>query len=407
MATVSDKRRVLLVLEATLGGTGRHILDLTKGLLDRNCEVHLVYSNLRADVQFTRGIAKLQRERPEFRTHQIQIARAVAPSDLRVFWRLFQYLKQHGPFDIIHGHSTKAGFIARLVPGTGNSAKIYTPHALMTMDPRLKGIKRRAVSTLESFLARRSTKVVVLSREEWQCARITGIPEDKLVLIENGVDIDALTRFSTQRVEVRKALGVPRDAGCVGFVGRLSDQKEPMRLLEAFALAKKRASRPTKLVIVGFGPLESALKARVIELGIDSDVIWAGPVDGAVYMSAFDVLALCSRIEGFSYVLLEAMAAGVPFVSTPVGVATEIVKRSGGGFVCSPWNSDTFADLLVRVLEEPGLRDSLSDAARRAVEEFSVDRMVDRISALYSSVAAVRAPIPRERASYQRSGGSR
>src|SRR5580692_1042843 len=105
--TAENKRRVLLILEATLGGTGRHILDLARGLLERDNEVHLIYSDLRADVQFQRGLERLRTEWPEFRSERVRISRAVTVSDVAAFWRLFRYLRRHGPFDIIHGHSTK------------------------------------------------------------------------------------------------------------------------------------------------------------------------------------------------------------------------------------------------------------------------------------------------------------
>jgi glycosyltransferase involved in cell wall biosynthesis len=381
------KQRVLLILEATLGGTGRHILDLAKGLLERGNDVHLVYSTLRSDVQFQRGLERLRAARPEFQSVGMRITRGVTASDALVFWRLFKHLRRNGPFDIIHGHSTKAGFLARLVPGSGKAAKLYTPHALMTMDPGLRGARRWAVSTLESYLATRSTNVIVVSRDEWGCALDTGISERKLVLIENGVDLAAFERRAECSAEIRESLGVPPGTFCVGFIGRLTEQKKPERVLDAFAILKRKATLPVKLVVVGFGPMESALKARAAELGLDRDVIWAGPLDGAAYVAAFDVLAHASLYEAFAYVFLEALASGVPFVSTRVGVATELARDGGAGFVCEPWNTDRFADLLLRIAEDQTLRAGLSAAAKRAVAQFDLNRMLDRISDLYDRVS--------------------
>jgi glycosyltransferase involved in cell wall biosynthesis len=402
---MSEKRKVLLVLEATLGGTGRHILDLARGLLDRNDEVHLIYSGLRADVQFTQGLARLKRERPDFRALEIRITRAVTPGDFVVFYRLFRYLRQNGPFDIIHGHSTKAGFVARIVPGAGRAAKIYTPHGLMTMNPELRGLGRRAVSALESFLARRSAKVIVVSRDEWRCAVETGIPERKLALIENGVDVAALARHAERREEIRASLRVPREAACVGFIGRLTEQKKPERVLDAFAILKRKTTLPVKLVVIGCGLPEFALKTHATALGLERDVVWAGPLDGAAYVAGFDVLACTSTYEAFAYVFLEALASGVPFVSTRVGVAEELGQGGSAGFVCEPWNTERFADLLLRVIEDQTLRRSMSEAAKRVVAEFSLDRMLNRISDLYDSVA----PIPAGSAANFRiaAGGSR
>ena len=381
------KRRVLLILEATLGGTGRHILDLARGLLERGNDVHLIYSTLRADVQFQRGLEKLRIEWPKFRCADIRITRAVTPSDAIAFFQLFLYLRRNGPFDIVHGHSTKAGFLARLVPGAGTAAKVYTPHALMTMDPWLGSARRLAVSLLEAFLATRSSKVIVVSRDEWRCALETGLPEQKLVLIENGVDLAALSFRAQRRMEIRASLGVPADAFCVGFIGRLTEQKKPTRVLEAFSIVKRKSRTPVKLVVIGYGPLEGSLKTRAAVLGLERDVIWAGPVDGAAYVAAFDVLAHASLYEAFAYVFLEALASGVPFVSTRVGVSEELAEGGGAGFVCQPWNTEYFAELLLRMIENPMLRTEMSEAAKRASAAFDLGRMLSGISSVYESVA--------------------
>jgi glycosyltransferase involved in cell wall biosynthesis len=383
-----SKSRVLLVLEATLGGTGRHILDLANGLVSRGYEVHLVYSLMRSDPQFDSGLDRLCRARPELRTHEIAITRSVTLSDARVFWRLFRYVKKFGPFHIVHGHSTKAGFIARLVPGLGRAARLYTPHALMTMDSNLRGLSRFAVATLESLLARRSRKVIVVSEQEHLCALDTGIPESKLVRIENGVDTRELATRALARENIRRELGIPPKAACVGYVGRFCDQKEPARIIEAFALVRKSASRPTKLVMLGFGPLENALKSRSVELGIDRDVIWPGPLDGTKYVAAFDVLAHSSRTEAFAYVLLEALASGVPVVATRVGAADELIGDGSAGYICDPWATEKFAELVLKVLEEPATRSSLSAAARTVAARFDVKCMVDKVSALYDAVTS-------------------
>lgn len=398
-------RKILLVLEATLGGTGRHILDLSRGLLERKNEVHLVYSDLRADVQFREGLEKLRAEWPAFRVARMRITRGVTVTDAPVFLRLFRYLRRNGPFDIVHGHSTKAGFLVRLVPGTGGAALLYTPHALMTMDSGLRGIRRLAVSLLESFLATRSEKIIVVSRDEWKCALETGIPVSKLVRIENGVDLEVFAQRAVRRAEIRAALGVPGEAVCVGFIGRLTEQKKPARILDAFAIVKQASRLPVKLVMIGYGPLEGSLKAHAAGLGLDRDVIWAGPLDGAAYVAAFDVLAHASLFEAFAYVFLEALASGVPFVSTPVGAAVELAESGGAGFVCEPWSTERFAGLLRRVVEDQALRTSMSAAAQRAVAEFDLDRMLNRISDLYEKVA----PTPSGNATGFRvaTGGSR
>jgi glycosyltransferase involved in cell wall biosynthesis len=128
---------------------------------------------------------------------------------------------------------------------------------------------------------------------------------------------------------------------------------------------------------------------RAVELGVGQDVIWAGPVDGAAYVAAFDVLAHASLYEAFAYVFLEALGSGVPFVSTRVGVSEELAQSGGAGFVCEPWDAERFAEFLLLLIENPGLRGAMSEAAKKVVEAFDLDRMLNKISDLYDRVAPI------------------
>jgi glycosyltransferase involved in cell wall biosynthesis len=381
----------MLVLEATLGGTGRHILGVARGFLERNDEVHLVYSLVRADAQFEVGLRKLRDDYPRLGECVLPIRRPVVPADAYLLWKMYRYSRRHGPFDIIHGHSTKAGFLSRLLPDS-RASKIYTPHGLMTLDPSLKGLRRWAVCRLESFLSILSKKIIVVSEEERSCALATGIESDKLVLIENGIDLARFARAASLRTQLRASFGLSPECPCIGWVGRLCDQKEPGRLLDAFAFVNEKMSGLAKLVVIGSGSLEAALRARAQSLGIDKNVIWAGGIDGADHMGMFDVLAHSSRMEGFGYVFLEALASGVPIVTTRVGGAAELVEPSGAGFICDPWHPEMFGGLLIRVLEDANLRASMSEAGRRSVSRFDIVRMLDLVSDVYDSVAP--APFP-------------
>src|SRR5579872_207573 len=97
--------KILLVLEAALGGSGRHVLDLADGLLARRHDVSLVYSPLRADYTFLRRIASLHITWPSFVFESIPITREVTFSDIASYMSLARYLRTSGPFDVIHAHS--------------------------------------------------------------------------------------------------------------------------------------------------------------------------------------------------------------------------------------------------------------------------------------------------------------
>lgn len=376
--------KILLVVEATLGGSGRHAVDLAGGLLKRDHEVHLVYSRLRADRNFIAGLDRLNAAHSRFQGHEIPINRELSPFDFVAYLKLCRVVRQYGPFDIIHSHSTKAGFLSRLLVGRSGTRSVYTPHGLMTMDPRLPRSRRIAVSALESLLSRFCSAVIVVSPMERACARRAGIATNNLVVIPNG--IDAKPEDPTERDRIRSHLGLNPDEVCVGWVGRFTDYKCPDRMLEAFAKFSLKVSKPARLVMIGAGPLAELLLRQAANLGIANKVLFMGEADGPAHMPAFDILAHTSLFEGFAYVFLEALSVGVPVVTTNVGATAELVEESVTGHVCDPWDPERFAGLLQEIVDKPENRAFIARAARQRVARYSTTAMVGATVALYESL---------------------
>jgi glycosyltransferase involved in cell wall biosynthesis len=373
--------KILLVVEAALGGSGRHVLDLAEGLLAHGNEVHLVYSPLRADRAFTAGAAELRASTPGFHTHSIPIKRELGFSDVRCFLSLSLYVHRNGPFEIIHAHSTKAGFLARLLINRGGARVIYTPHGLMTLDPALRGLRRRAVCFLESTLSWLCSSVIAVSAGERRCALATGIPAKKLITIPNGVDAPPVNREA-----LRAEFGILPETICIGWVGRLTEYKAPGRILEAFALMKQCTATPVRLFLTGWGPLEDLVRKQADQLNIADHVTFAGEVDGPSHIAAMDVLAHTSTFEAFAYVFLEAISSGVPVVTTRVGGADDLVEEGVTGYICDPWNPDVFANLLQRTVEDRELRSSMAAPARLRAARFTVNAMVNSTVEVYHRV---------------------
>jgi glycosyltransferase involved in cell wall biosynthesis len=373
--------KILLLLEATLGGTGRHILDLASGLLALDHEVHLVYSTLRADRAFVQGLAALRHE-PRFRSHEIFIRRELGLSDIRAYFALLKYVRRHQPFDILHAHSTKAGFLLRLLISRRRASVVYTPHGLMTLNSDLKHFSRWAVCLLESALARVSDSIISVSGAERQCAIETGIPERKLIVIHNGLSPTHVPAMG-HRDAMRAQLGLATDTVCIASVGLLVPNKEPGRLLDAFANLASKTSRPLSLLVIGWGPLQDKLRDQAAALGIGNSVRFLGQVSGIEYLPAVDILAHTSRYEGFGYVFLEALSAGIPIITTRVGGADELLEPGITGYICDPWDVEVFSTHLRRLVEDPEQRAAGASRARAKAEEASANAMVGATAALY------------------------
>jgi glycosyltransferase involved in cell wall biosynthesis len=265
---------------------------------------------------------------------------------------------------------------------------IYTPHGLMTLDPSLTGVRRGAVCALESTLARWCDTVICVSIGEHQCAIGTGINSTKLVVVPNGIPQNAAGTYAHRREEIRASLGLSSDTTVIGYVGRFVSYKKSHRVIEAFALLKQKTAKPSRLVMIGWGPLEPDLQRCAVELAVEKDILFPGQVDGPTYIPALDVLAHTSSFEAFGYVFVEALSSGVPIVTTRVGGTDELISNGVTGYVCDPWEPSAFADYLKLLVEDPDRRLAMSAVARERAAQYSVEKMIDSVLELYRQPGA-------------------
>ncbi len=373
--SLMPRRKVLLVLENAGGGTGRHVVDLAAGLIRMGWSVDLLYSTGRLEPWFEREVAAI----PGLKLHVLEMATGISWTDLRAAAGLRRFIRSKGPFDIVHGHSSKGGALARIAAAATGAAVVYTPHALYTLDPKLSRTKRIIFAALERNLARLTHAVVCVSRAEFKHAREIGIPVSKLRLITNGIDVSGFGH----RIDARRQMALNDDEFCIGHVGRLVPQKAVHVLIETFAAV--RAQRPSaRLVIVGDGPDRRPLELLAARSSHAEAIQFLGARDGRLLMPGFDVFALTSNYEGFPYVLLEAAVSGVPVVMTDVGGGEEMVE-SGTTVVARR------AEELVEQLKKRYHHAAASDReriaiGRRAAERFSLQAMIEQTCALYESV---------------------
>jgi glycosyltransferase involved in cell wall biosynthesis len=206
-----------------------------------------------------------------------------------------------------------------------------------------------------------------------------------VVSIPTGIDLS--TYCPGDRMLARMALGLPTDAFLIGIVATLRSWKGHRYLLEAFAGLGDRQSR---LAIVGDGPQREALGKQVRDAGLQSRVTFAGNRDDVVpWLQAFDVFCLPSYAnEGVPQALMQAMATGLPVVTTAVGSIGEIVSDGDTGLVIAPQDAAALRIALERLQAEPALRAALSrEAHRSAHEKFGEERMVERMEQVFRSAA--------------------
>lgn len=367
--------RLMEVLEPSGGGSGRHFIDLCRGMQARGHIVHAVYSPVRAEPRFVDELASLGLAG----MHAVAMARAPGLSDFRAWWALRAATVRTGPLDIIHGHSSKAGALSRIrLPGP-HVPRVYTPHAFRTMDPGLSPVSRKVYGSIERLLARSFTdRLICVSADEYAHARALGMPRDRLSIVVNGVD----TPPSESRGSVRSALGIPQDALVFGFVGRLTHQKAPERLVAAFERVAERVP-DAQLLMIGNGEMQDTVRWQIDACRHAARMHLTNEFTGPQAMAAIDVLVVPSRYEAMSYAMLEAAAAGKPLILSNVGGASTVLKDGENGLLVA--NDDDPEHLSAAMLElsRPDRLTRHAAAANARSRDYSLERMISETEAIY------------------------
>ncbi len=204
--------------------------------------------------------------------------------------------------------------------------------------------------------------------------------------IPNGID---MARFATAPApDAIPGLVRPEGEVIVGTLAGLRPVKNLPRLVRVFADAVRRlADPPARLVIVGTGPDDARIRAEAARLGIADRLVMPGFLAHPHrYVGLFDIFALSSDSEQFPISLVEAMAAGLPAVSTRVGDVEEIVAPENTPFLAAPADEAALAHGLVRLLAGPGLRASIGAANRAKVAaNYTRAAMIARYAAVYGA----------------------
>lgn len=387
MSTSGGRRaRVLQVMEATIGGTKRHLTELSIGLHRAGCQVEVACPPVRSeafgDTSFVSDVA-----RAGIPVHPIPMHRSISPgADLLATLRLARLMRR-GRYDIVHCHSSKAGVIGRVAARLAGVPRVcYTPHGFSYLIPEFRR-RRWLYLTIERVLGRFTGRLIAVSPSEGTEAVQRGIvPADRVAVIENGLDPDELPG-PAERAKVRAEYGWEDDALVVGTVARQMAQKDPFTWLRT-AAAVARTHDKVRFVWVNGGELLAASKrlAQTLDLGERMTFLPYVP-NASRLMVGFDVLMLSSRFEGLSYVVLEAMGLGKPVVATDVLGTRDVIEHGKNGLLAPPGEPQALAARLRAVLDQPDRGAALGARARATIAaRFTKERMVTRTRALYEQL---------------------
>jgi glycosyltransferase involved in cell wall biosynthesis len=364
--------RVVHVAGSAEWGGGERYLELLARGLDRDRFALSVV--LPAAGPFLERLARL-----EIPVHVVDLGRLVAPSAI---FRLAATLRRLAP-DIVQSHGARSNFYARLAVALLRGPRhVSTVHNSLRAYP-VSPLRRLLYRSMDRLTLPLTTRVLCVARA------LTGDYAVPTTVIPNGVALEDLDVGRGQGRLVRAELGLGA-APVVGFVGRLTPQKDPATFLQAVA-AVRREVPAVRGVIVGDGPLRRDLERDAPRRGLASHCVLVGPrPDVPAVLDAMDVFVLSSVSEGFPFVVLEAMAMGCPVVATAVDGVTEIVEDGVSGVLVPPRDPAAIARAVVDLLRRPDRASALGAAARaRVAEHFGLEAMIRRTQELYLEVAGV------------------
>ncbi|UCH33715.1 MAG: glycosyltransferase [Armatimonadota bacterium] len=303
--------------------------------------------------------------------------------DVRLVANLVRVIRRER-VSLVHSHMFRIGLNSCLAARVAGIPAIVTVHGLSDFET---GRRRLAIWFLSQLASRIVTVSRYLRRQLMGSCRVRA---SRIATIHNGVP---LGHFPADHHESRRQVRAELDlegAFAVGTVGRLSPVKGHQHLIDAIAgLADE--TPVVRLLIVGPGPLRSALAARSEALGLADRVRFLGFRDDIPrLLSALDCFVLPSLSEGLSIATMEAMAAGLPVVVTDSGGPSDLVEHGETGLVVPPGDASALSAAIATVLREPELARRLGAAARRRAQAFDMRDMVDRYEMLYREVLSDR-----------------
>jgi glycosyltransferase involved in cell wall biosynthesis len=376
-----------VIARLNVGGPAQHVILLTAGLDRTRFHTTLVTGIV------GRGEGDLL---PAARARGIepivvrQLGSAIRPMhDLAALGKLVRLFRQLQP-DIVHTHTAKAGAVGRLAARLTRVPRcVHTFHGHV-LEGYFSPATTRLFLRIERALAEHTDRIITVSPRLRHALLAMGVGRPEQVeVIPLGLDLDRFVRASRGQTDLRGALQIPVGAPLLGIVGRLVPIKDHPTLFRALNLFPD-ASQAAHLVVVGDGERREALQQLAHALGLAGRIHFLGwRHDLEAVLGDLDVVICCSQNEGTPVSLIEAMAAGVPVVSTDVGGVSDVVSHGETGWLVPAGDPAALAQGIERLLKDPELRRRLAAAARPVVlERHDVKGLIHRIDSLYVDVLA-------------------
>lgn len=275
-----------------------------------------------------------------------------------------------GKVDVLHSHNLR-GLICACF------CKIFFWKRVIVFTQHTSYLKRKRYHFFLKWLV---NGYIAICKSAQESMLNNGIPQDKIHLVHNGVSEINKKDFFFPMVEGKNFV----------VVGRMVPEKNHAMLVDA--VAKVARSRPEKKFAIWFfgdGPLREFIEGRAREQGVEERLKFLGSVSEAKsYLHNFDFFLMSSNVEGMPISALEALASGIPVMSTNVGGLFEIINQGRNGLIVPPDDVEEFSAAIQRILEED-LDVKYKESMKHAKADYSIDGVMDKHSELYRCLVAI------------------
>jgi len=389
--------KLMLVMEATDGGTARYLEEVSIGLSEVGINVHVACA-ARRNPRFRAVLTRLQGL--GIQVTEVDMRREVRPiKDAQAIRHLWCLFRRANP-DVIHLHSSKAGALGRVAARlAGIRPVIYTPHAFAFLDDA-NALRAWCFRLAERILGSWTNYLVAVSESERHQALVHQLlPNARISVVPNGVAhegcknkecVDGKELVPSPTPSVAETMGHSAPARSklwLGYLGRLERQKDPIQLIHLAAAIKHRGV-DFHLDIGGTGSLRAECERLCEIMALRDHVRFLGYVtDTAAFYRSIDVFTLTSRYEGLPYTVLDAMSWGLPVAAFDVAGVNDAVVSGETGFLAVPGAVAQLADYIIRLAGSPVLRSRMGEAGReRVAEHFRLDHQLRQLQSIYETI---------------------
>jgi glycosyltransferase involved in cell wall biosynthesis len=375
---------VLSNIQVPLGGTQKQALSLANELQSQGVSVCIV-SRRHTTFKITRGGygrgLPIEATNAKLNFIRLPVLRLQPAWSFLVCFLLWAAVNRKR-FQIIHAHNTHLGVIASLVGSLMRKKVVIKIPRDEYVEDFTGGSMFRQLR--QWLLTKKTDRFIAITTAIAQALLKTGIPPQKISSISNGIEAPANDGHSYQAALKVELIG-NSEMPVVLFVGRLVEEKGLEQLLTVWASMPCRDR--AVLLIVGDGPLRKDLEAKARALQIFPSVLFFGhQLDVSRFYAVADLFVLPSKIEGMSNALLEAMTAGVPVVASDVGGNRDVIEHQQSGFLLDWGDVTECVTVLTSLLSDCDLRIRLGKAAKRRVQNFTMEEVAKRYHRLYRAL---------------------